>query len=279
MEARQKAREQFGIDPGKTPEEKELEALQLAREADLVNAEEYEYAKTLITQKYSQKRAAEIDAEVSKAADAYEKSVKSANSAASAALSTLADLLGEYAESSEGAAKSQKAFALGSIIINQAMSVAEGAKGIAAAMAGAAEAAAATGPAAPFTLAAFEAQMVGQVLAVIASVASTIVQAKQLFNQADTAGSYEHGGIIPGTSYTGDRLTANVNSREMIITQEQQARLFDIANGYTPGGFAFDEMARAIAAGMAAAPAPRLALDELADAQNRVVTYDEIAKV
>lgn len=279
LEARQKAREQFGLDPEKSPEEKELEALQIAREADLINAEEYELAKTMIAEKYSQKRQEDIDAEVKKATALYEQSVKGASSATAGALSALSNLLGEYAESSEEAAKAQKAFALGSIIINQAMSVAEGAKGIAAAMAGAAEAAAATGPAAPFTLIAFQAQMVGQVLAVVASVASTIVQAKQLFSQANNAGSYEHGGIIPGTSYTGDKLTANVNSREGIFTLKQQQRLFDIANGDSPAGFAYEQMARAIAEGMAAAPAPRLALDELADAQERITNYDEIAAV
>lgn len=37
-----------------------------------------------------------------------------------------------------------------------------------------------------------------------------------------TAGSYEQGGIIPGNSYTGDRLTANVNSGELILSMAQQ---------------------------------------------------------
>ena len=37
-----------------------------------------------------------------------------------------------------------------------------------------------------------------------------------------TAGSYEQGGIVPGHSYTGDRLTANVNSGELILSRAQQ---------------------------------------------------------
>ena len=45
------------------------------------------------------------------------------------------------------------------------------------------------------------------------------------------AGSYENGGIIPGSSYTGDNLTAAVNSREMVLNMDQQKQLFDIANG------------------------------------------------
>lgn len=37
-----------------------------------------------------------------------------------------------------------------------------------------------------------------------------------------TAGSYANGGIVPGNSYTGDRLTANVNSGELILSRAQQ---------------------------------------------------------
>lgn len=44
-------------------------------------------------------------------------------------------------------------------------------------------------------------------------------------------GSFALGGIIPGNSYTGDSLTANVNSREMVLNLSQQKRLFDIAQG------------------------------------------------
>lgn len=41
-----------------------------------------------------------------------------------------------------------------------------------------------------------------------------------------TSGSYANGGIIPGGSYSGDRLTANVNSGEMIINRRQQLQLW-----------------------------------------------------
>ena len=45
------------------------------------------------------------------------------------------------------------------------------------------------------------------------------------------AGAFENGGIVPGTSYTGDNLVARVNSSEMILNRAQQAQLFGIANG------------------------------------------------
>jgi hypothetical protein len=44
-------------------------------------------------------------------------------------------------------------------------------------------------------------------------------------------GSWENGGVIPGNSYKGDNVKANVNSGEMVITRSQQKNLFDIANG------------------------------------------------
>ena len=40
-----------------------------------------------------------------------------------------------------------------------------------------------------------------------------------------TAGSYEQGGIVPGNSYTGDNLTANVNSGELILSRAQQSNI------------------------------------------------------
>jgi len=46
---------------------------------------------------------------------------------------------------------------------------------------------------------------------------------------------YADGGIVPGKSYTGDRVPANVNSGEMILNQNQQKQLFAIANGQATG--------------------------------------------
>jgi hypothetical protein len=50
-------------------------------------------------------------------------------------------------------------------------------------------------------------------------------------NKANSAaGDYASGGIVPGNSYSGDNLTANVNSGEMILNQEQQANLWNLIN-------------------------------------------------
>lgn len=46
-------------------------------------------------------------------------------------------------------------------------------------------------------------------------------------------GKFATGGIIGGDSYHGDKLKANVNSGEMILTMSQQKKLFDFANSAT----------------------------------------------
>jgi len=47
------------------------------------------------------------------------------------------------------------------------------------------------------------------------------------------AGSFQDGGVVPGTSFTGDNLTARVNSGEMVLNRAQQSQLFNMANGGT----------------------------------------------
>lgn len=54
----------------------------------------------------------------------------------------------------------------------------------------------------------------------VATMVSTIAAIKSA-----TSGSYASGGIIPGNSFSGDNLTANVNSGELILNRAQQASI------------------------------------------------------
>lgn len=191
------------------------------------------------------------------------------------AFNQMATMLTEYGKNNEKAQKAAKAFALAGILADQAKSISNTAISISNAVAGATAAAASTGPAAPFVLGGYIATMVGAVLAQIASTATAFLQAKQLLSGGD-AGAFEQGGIVGGTSYTGDRLTARVNSREMILTQSQQARLFEMAN--TPasvGGIDYE----ALAAAMSALPAPVMDYTEFKQFGQKVSTYNEITRV
>jgi hypothetical protein len=64
----------------------------------------------------------------------------------------------------------------------------------------------------------------------LATMVSTIASIKSA-----TAGSYAEGGIVPGTSYSGDRLTAQVNSGELILNRSQQSNLAAQLSVPSPG--------------------------------------------
>lgn len=51
--------------------------------------------------------------------------------------------------------------------------------------------------------------------------------------------SFEQGGIVPGASFSGDRVQANVNSGEMILNRQQQSNLFKMANGDGAGSSSY----------------------------------------
>ena len=267
--------------------QKEILDAQMAQE--LENVELSEEEKYLIRETFA-KKAEELDKQyhdnlVKQAQDAsaaYKESLKATAASASQTFGAMSDLLSAYGEENEAAAKASKAFGIAQIITDQAISIADTAKAISAAVAGATAAAASTGPAAPFVLAGYIAAMVGAVLGALGSIASTIAQAKQLMSSADTAkdaGKYAGGGTIPGTSYTGDKLIAHVNSGEGIYTGTQANNLLqEIANNPLRGG-ASEEMAAAMAAAVAALPAPVVVYKELQEFGQKVSTFNEIASV
>lgn len=62
-------------------------------------------------------------------------------------------------------------------------------------------------------------------------------QTAAIWSQSPPAASFETGGIVPGTSYSGDNVVANVNSGEMVLTRGQQTSLYErIANNDYSGG-------------------------------------------
>jgi len=53
-----------------------------------------------------------------------------------------------------------------------------------------------------------------------------------LMNVAKIAG-FANGGIVPGASFSGDKINARLNSGEMVLNASQQSNLFALANGGT----------------------------------------------
>ena len=74
----------------------------------------------------------------------------------------------------------------------------------------------------------------GPILAALIG-ASGAVQIATITANKPRPPSFATGGIVPGTSYSGDRVQANVNSGEMILNAQQQRNLWDMANTRSGG--------------------------------------------
>ena len=66
------------------------------------------------------------------------------------------------------------------------------------------------------------------IIAIAAGVAAVVAAL------ASISGAFANGGIVGGSSPSGDKLLARVNSGEMILNGAQQSRLFNFINGVTP---------------------------------------------
>ena len=191
--------------------------------------------------------------------EAREKALKNAVSVYANTFGQISNMLAQYGKENEAASKASKAFAMMQVLLANGVSIAEGAKGMAA---GIASAAATPFPAnIPAMI-----SVVAQIGAIVGTVASTIAQAKQIV-QGASAGSFEGGGVVKGTSYTGDKLTANVNSGEVILNREQQANLlFGMANArQTVEGLDYERLQACIEAALMNMPNPVLVYSEFED--------------
>lgn len=269
LQAVQNLKEQYGI---KSATDEEVETVedegldQLVKETLGLDKDAIEYYNELLQSGMDKMQAFELASK--RMAQNNAKNFATAAGSMASAFNNMANMLNEYGKSNKKAQAASKAFALAGIIASQAQSIAEGALAISAGIASA--------QSVPFpaNIAAI-ATTVATITGLIASTASSFIQAKQLLSGED-AGAFEQGGIVGGTSYTGDRLTARVNSREMILTQQQQARLFEIAN--TPaavGGIDYEALAVAIAA----QPAPVMDYTEFKQFGQKVSTYKEITRI
>ena len=261
--------------------ELQLEELEMQQQAELENTILNEEDKYLIVEKYeklkqalveetakkNEEQATQMKAQLSSAMQSMAKN-------ASSAFGQMSELLEGYGEENEKASKAAKAFALMQLATDQAISISQTARAIVEAVEGATQAAAKTGPLAPVMIAVYIAEMVGLVLGAVAGQVASIKQAKNILNGSD---KYAVGGVVGGTSYSGDKLTAKVNSGEMILNREQQTNLFKMAN--IGGGFDYSGFAEAVAQAVASQPAPILEYSEFESFANRVTKVRELSKL
>lgn len=144
-------------------------------------------------------------------------------------------LAGAFAKDDEERAKMSKVLAIGKIAVQTGIALAQGI---------------ASAQSVPFPA------NIGAIATTITSVMTGIASAIASVNGA----KFATGGIVGGTSYTGDNVPVMVNSGEMILNQGQQARLFELANGY--GASNIEALAGAMAYAVSQQPAPVVVYDE-----------------
>lgn len=260
--------------------ELQLEELELQQQAELENTILNEEEKYLIVEKYEKLKQALV-AETAKKNEEQATQMKMQLSAslqmmaknASSAFGQMSELLEGYGEENEKASKAAKAFALMQLATDQAISISQTARAMVQAVQGATKAAADTGPLAPVMLAVYIAEMVGLVLGAVAGQVASIKQAKGILSGE----KFESGGIVGGTSFSGDKVVAHVNSGEMILNREQQTRLFDMAN--YGGGFDYTGLTQALTQAVASLPSPTLQYQEFKDFQSQVQRVTKIAEL
>lgn len=115
--------------------------------------------------------------------------------------------------------------------------------------------------------------MIPIIIGGIATVIASIAAAKNAMS------GYAEGGIIPGSSYSGDNVQARVNSGEMILTRKQQKQLFDIANGNGGNGFNYELMVNAFSNALTNMPSPVLDYQEFTTFSNNTNSYDNLVKI
>lgn len=260
-------------------EEKRLEREELELENKLAKAEseEEEFALKIETEQERLNRLLSLDEEAKakqfKTQEAYEKAVEESETrlsklqeqqmqaritkattsmqAIGSVMGSMSQIISAFDSESKESAKAQKVLALGEIAVQTGVAIAQG---ISSAMS------------VPFpaNLVAI-ATTIATVVANIASAVSTVKSAK-----------FANGGIVGGSSYTGDNVNVRVNSGEMILNTRQQAELFAVANGQPiNSGIDYNLLGATMAEAVASQPAPVLDYAEFTAFQKNVTRYNE----
>lgn len=178
-----------------------------------------------------------------------------------AVTSSLSDLFGAAAEDTEVYEKFKKAMAIVDAMISMATTIA------------AATTASTAGD--PYTMAIRIAANVAAVTAQFAAVIKAIKAAA-----IPSAPSFSEGGIVPGDSWTGDKVTARLNSGEMVLTKAMQENMLRLlANGIPAATIDYARLEEAFRDAVAEMPNPVMIYSEFEQFQRNVKKIRNITKI
>jgi len=129
----------------------------------------------------------------------------------------------------------------------------------------------------PYTIPLRVAAAVASAIAAMASATKALKEAKK-----PKEPTFEYGGIVGGNSFTGDKITARVNSGEMILNQRQQAELWKIVAQPTivnKNTFDYETLTNLLTNSLSKMPSPILDYKEFTEFQNRLTKYKEFTTI
>jgi len=202
-----------------------------------------------------------IDAEKA-VMEAQINTIKSVGAVINSVADSIASVMSTMAEDSEAYAAFQKMLAIAKV-----------AQAVAAAIALAVEASAQGDP---YTVAV---RIAAAAAAAIGATATLISSVKEI--TIPKAPKFAGGGIVGGTSYTGDKVPAMLNSREMILNMQQQSKLFDwVSSGNVGGsGIDYDLLAEKISKANESLPPPIMDYREFTDFQRRLQIIEQKTRI
>ena len=171
------------------------------------------------------------------------------------------DLFGKFAEDNAALADFQLALALGNISLSMGVGIAEAIK-------------AGAGLVFPANLAA----IASGVAVVTAGIGSAYDAIKQ-YDKAK-APKFADGGTVRGSSFSGDKVLARLNSGEKVLNNTQQNRLDNILFG-SGGSFGIDyeALSMSVAGAIQNMPAPIMDYKEFTEFQQNTTKYKEYASI
>ena len=118
----------------------------------------------------------------------------------------------------------------------------------------------------------------GHVIIRAAAAAAALAAGFARIQQIRGVGGFAEGGIVPGSSFSGDSVTASVNSGEMVLNRSQQAQLFQMANAPTTKSTSSNKKAVELKVNVENYGPSEIEVQQLSENEVRIIAHDVAKK-